>query len=80
MEITDPTPMPMPTPTERMMFCKGKARETAVRACVPSLATHTLSMMLYRDWITMDKVTGMARDRRRGRTGFSFMASCLFSI
>ena len=45
--------MATPKPTEKAndKFCKGNARDNAVKAFSPNLATKILSMILRKDWL-----------------------------
>ena len=63
-------PTPTPTATDRMIFCNGKTRDTAVRAFSPMADTYMLSTMLYMDVVNMEIIGGIAMVSSNLITGF----------
>lgn len=51
-------PTPVPAPTAIRSVCSGKAMETAVRAFSESMATKTLSTILYNACTSMEIIIG----------------------
>ena len=51
-------PTPVPAPTAIRSVCSGKAMETAVSAFSDSMATKTLSTMLYKACTSMEIIIG----------------------
>lgn len=58
-----------PTATARIRFWMGKAKLTAFMASVLIRATNRLSTILYRDWMSMERMGGAAMDMSKGKTG-----------
>ena len=62
-------PTVVPAQTAIIRFCRGKARETAVRAFSLSRATKMLSTMLYSAWTSMEIIMGTAMPASNRPTG-----------
>ena len=62
-------PTAVPAHTAIIRFCRGKARETAVRAFSLSRETKMLSTMLYRACTSMEIIMGMAMPASSRPTG-----------
>ena len=67
--------MPNPIATAFMKFCIGNTSERAVMAFSPIFATKKLSMILYREFTSIDMTMGSDMDSISGKTGFSFIKS-----
>ena len=64
-------PTVVPAQTAIIRFCRGKARETAVKAFSLSRETKMLSTTLYRAWTSMEIIMGTAMPASSRPTGWT---------
>ena len=67
--VLTPTPVPVPRPI--MMFCAGKASDSADRQSSDTIATYTLSTTLYSACTSIESIIGTASVSRSFPSGIS---------